>query len=58
MTQTQTQFHHPLLRIGSIAFIAGVIIAVVSTAIHPSRTSKCWGSHYKTLGVERWNTII
>jgi len=26
-----------LLRIGSIAFIAGVIIAIVSTAIHPSR---------------------
>jgi hypothetical protein len=37
MTQTQAQFHRPLLRIGSIAFIAGVIIAVVSTAIHPSR---------------------
>jgi hypothetical protein len=31
------QFQRPLLRIGSIAFLAGVIIAVVSTVIHPSR---------------------
>src|SRR5919106_3109755 len=30
------QFHHPLLRIGSIAFLAGMIIVIVSTAIHPS----------------------
>jgi hypothetical protein len=34
--QPQPQFQRPLLRIGSIAFLAGVIIAVVSTAIHPS----------------------
>jgi hypothetical protein len=26
-----------LLRIGSIAFVAGVIIAIISTAIHPSK---------------------
>ena len=37
MEQTPPQFHRPLLRIGSIAFLAGVIIVVVSTAIHPSR---------------------
>jgi hypothetical protein len=37
VTQAQAQFHRPLLRIGSILFIVGVIIAVVSTAIHPSR---------------------
>ena len=36
MTRAQPQFQHSLLRIGSIAFLAGVIIAVVSTAIHPS----------------------
>jgi hypothetical protein len=36
MTQNSPQFQRPLLRIGSIAFLAGVIIAVVSTAIHPS----------------------
>jgi uncharacterized protein DUF4386 len=36
MTQNPPQFQRPLLRIGSIAFLAGVIIAVVSTAIHPS----------------------
>jgi uncharacterized membrane protein len=36
MAQKPTQFQRPLLRIGSIAFLAGVIIAVVSTAIHPS----------------------
>lgn len=31
MAQKKTQFQRPLLRIGSIAFLAGVIIAVVST---------------------------
>ena len=36
MTQTQPQFQRSLLRIGSIAFLAGVVIAIVSTAIHPS----------------------
>jgi hypothetical protein len=34
MTQSQSQ--RPLLRIGSIAFLAGVIIVIVSTTIHPS----------------------
>jgi hypothetical protein len=37
MTQTQTQFRRPLLRIGSVLFIAGMVIAIVSTIIHPSR---------------------
>jgi hypothetical protein len=37
MTQIQSQFQRPLLRIGSIAFLAGIVIAIVSTAIHPSK---------------------
>jgi hypothetical protein len=37
MAQNPPQFQRPLLRIGSIAFLAGVVIAIVSTAIHPSR---------------------
>jgi hypothetical protein len=37
MTQVQPQFQRSLLRIGSIALIAGIIIAIVSTAIHPSK---------------------
>ena len=37
MAQNPPQFRRPLLRTGSIPFLAGVIIAVVSTAIHPSR---------------------
>lgn len=37
MVQTQPQFQRPLLRIGSIAFIVGIVIALVSTAVHPSR---------------------
>ena len=37
MTQTQPQFQRPLLRIGSILFIAGMVIAIISTLIHPSR---------------------
>jgi hypothetical protein len=36
MTQAQPQFQRPLPRIGSILFIAGMVIAIVSTAIHPS----------------------
>ena len=36
MNQTQSQFQLPLLRVGSIAFLVGVIIVIVSTAIHPS----------------------
>jgi hypothetical protein len=36
MTQTQPHFQRPLLRSGSILFIAGMVIAIVSTAIHPS----------------------
>jgi hypothetical protein len=37
MTQAQPQFQRPLLRIGSILFIADMVIAIVSTVIHPSR---------------------
>src|SRR5918996_873697 len=37
MTQNPPQFQRPLLRIGSILFIAGMVIAIVSTVIHPSR---------------------
>jgi hypothetical protein len=36
MTQNPPQFKRPLLGIGSIAFLAGAIIAIVSTAFHPS----------------------
>jgi hypothetical protein len=36
MTQAQPQFQRPLPRIGSILFIAGMVIAIVSTAIRPS----------------------
>jgi hypothetical protein len=36
MTQSQSQFQRPLIRIGSIAFLAGAIIAIVFTTIHPS----------------------
>ncbi len=36
MAQNPPQFQRPLLRIGSIAFLAGVVIAIVSTTIHPS----------------------
>jgi hypothetical protein len=36
MEQTSPQFERPLLRIGSIAFILGAIIVVVSTLFHPS----------------------
>src|ERR671919_2501576 len=36
MIHTQPQFQRPLLRIGSILFIAGMVIAIVSTVIHPS----------------------
>jgi hypothetical protein len=36
MTQTQPQFQRPLLRIGSIAFLAGAVITIISTTFHPS----------------------
>jgi hypothetical protein len=36
MAQTQPNYQRPLLRIGSIAFLAGAVMAIVSTAIHPS----------------------
>src|SRR5918994_5338674 len=36
MTQTQLEYQRPLLRTGSILFITGMVIAIVSTAIHPS----------------------
>ena len=36
MIQAQPQFQRPLLRIGSVAFLAGVVITIMSTAFHPS----------------------
>jgi hypothetical protein len=36
MIQAQPQFQRLLLRIGSIISIAGMVIAIVSTAFHPS----------------------
>jgi hypothetical protein len=36
MAKNPLQFQRPLLLISSIAFLAGMIIAVVSTSIHPS----------------------
>jgi hypothetical protein len=36
MNQTLPQFQRRLLRIGSIAFLTGVVISIVSTTIHPS----------------------
>ena len=37
MHQTIPQFDRPFLRMGSIAFLAGVAIVIVSTVLHPSR---------------------
>jgi hypothetical protein len=37
MSQTTPQFERPLLRMGSIAFFAGLTIFVVSTVFHASR---------------------
>jgi hypothetical protein len=37
MQQNSPQFVRPLLRMGSIAFLAGVVIVIVSTLLHPSR---------------------
>jgi hypothetical protein len=36
MAQKPPQFQRPLLRIGSIAFLSGMIITIVFAAIHPS----------------------
>ena len=36
MAQNPPQFKRPLLRIGSIAFLAGAIISIVSTILHAS----------------------
>jgi hypothetical protein len=36
MAQTTSRSERLLLRMGSIAFLAGVVIAIVATAIHPS----------------------
>jgi hypothetical protein len=37
MQQNILQFDRPLLRMGSVAFLAGVVIVIVSTMLHPSR---------------------
>ena len=36
MAQAPPQFDRPLLRIGSVAFFAGLVIFVISTMLHPS----------------------
>jgi drug/metabolite transporter (DMT)-like permease len=36
MHQTTSQFERPLFRMASIAFLAGLVIFVVSTMFHPS----------------------
>jgi len=36
MQQNTAQIDRPMLRIGSIAFLAGVVIVIVSTLLHPS----------------------
>jgi hypothetical protein len=39
MSPIKPDFERPMLRMGSIAFIAGIVIAVVSTFMfHPSGT--------------------
>ena len=40
MAKNPPQFKRPLFRIGSIAFLAGVIIVILSTAIHPSKEDR------------------
>ncbi len=37
MRQNAIQFKRPLLQMGSIAFLAGIVIVIVSTGFHPSR---------------------
>jgi hypothetical protein len=37
MAQTPPQFERPLLQIGSIVFLASLVIVIVSTGFHPSR---------------------
>ena len=37
MPQNVLQFERPLLRMASIAFLAGLVIVIVSTGFHPSR---------------------
>jgi hypothetical protein len=37
MQQNMAQIDRPVLRMGSIAFLAGVVIIIVSTLLHPSR---------------------
>ena len=37
MAQNLPQFQRSSLRVGLIAFLAGVVIAILSTTIHPSR---------------------
>jgi hypothetical protein len=37
MPQNVLQFERPLLQMASIAFLAGLVIVIVSTGFHPSR---------------------
>jgi hypothetical protein len=37
MHETTVQFEHPLLRIGSITFLTGLAIFIISSAFHAGR---------------------
>ena len=37
MAQIQTPFQRPLLKIGSISFLVGAAIMIISTILHPSK---------------------
>ena len=37
MAQIQTHFERPLLKIGSITFLVGAAIMIISTMLHPSK---------------------
>ena len=37
MRETTLQFEHPLLRIGSITFLTGLAIFIISSAFHAGR---------------------
>jgi hypothetical protein len=40
MVASTAELERPMLRMGSVAFLAGLAIAVVSTIIHPTGTGE------------------
>jgi hypothetical protein len=44
-----------LLRVGSIAFLAGVVIAILSTTIHPSREEAFEYTNFKSNAIPEDN---